>query len=129
MLIFKQYLLETMNDLLTAINYFKSKKADLHNSKSSNQILGYEMRLDMMLSILKEAEISKENCEIEQVLRGSHLMPKISFSIGEYPFILMMVEGGGLQLRHNSHHIIMRNPLQEFSAVSLKQHLINMAVN
>ena len=129
MLICRKYFIRIMNELLEAINYFKAKKADLHNSKSSNQILGYEMRLDMMLGILEEAGIDRANCEIEEVQRGSHLMPKISFSIGEYPFILMMVEGGGLQLRHNNHHIIMRNPLQEFSAVSLKQHLVNMAVN
>jgi hypothetical protein len=117
-----------MQDLLEAINYFKAKKLDLHNSKSSPNILAYEMRLATMLGILEEAGISKEDCEIKQVQRGSHLMPKISFSIGEYDFDLLMQLGDEIQLRHGCHHVILRNPLQEFSAVSLKRHFVEMDI-
>jgi hypothetical protein len=117
-----------MQDLLTAINYFKAKKLELHNSKLSPNILAYEMRLDTMLGILEEAGISKEDCEIEQIQRGFGLFPKIDFSIGEYDFMLIMQQGDEIQLRHNSHHVILRNPLQEFSAVSLKRHFVEMAI-
>jgi len=62
------------------------------------------------------------------VTRGFGLFPKIDFSIGEYDFILIMQQGDELQLRHKSHCVVLRNPLQEFSAVSLKRHFIEMAV-
>ena len=117
-----------MNDLLTAINYFKNKKADLHNSRTSNQILGYEMRLNMMLEILEQTGSDRKDCEIEQVQRDSGLFPKIDFSIGEYDFMLIMQPGDEIQLRHKSHCVVLRNPLQEFSAVSLKRHFIEMAI-
>jgi hypothetical protein len=117
-----------MNELLAAINYFKAKKLDLHNSRSSPNILAYEMRLETMLGILEEAGISKKDCQIEQIQRGFGLFPKIDFSIGEYDFMLIMQQGDEIQLRHKSHCVVLRNPLQEFSAISLKRHFVEMAI-
>jgi len=55
-----------MQDLLTAINYFKAKKMELHNSKSSPNILAYEMRLETMLEILEEAELARKIAKLNR---------------------------------------------------------------